>query len=56
MLFILLRFLPSIDRRMTVKDATEVVDLALEYSATTDSRVVGIDLSGSPFVSLLPDT
>ncbi|XP_071479126.1 N6-Methyl-AMP deaminase-like [Diadema antillarum] len=45
---IIVKFLPSIDRRMSVEAAGEVVKLALEYNQTTDSKVVGLDLSGDP--------
>lgn len=43
------RFLPSIDRRMSLEDAGEVVSLALEYHTSTD-KCVGLDLSGDPTV------
>ncbi|XP_063955650.1 adenosine deaminase-like protein [Lytechinus pictus] len=43
----IVKFLPSIDRRMCLEDAGEVVNLALEYHSSTD-KCVGLDLSGDP--------
>ncbi|XP_030832661.1 adenosine deaminase-like protein [Strongylocentrotus purpuratus] len=43
----IVKFLPSIDRRMSLEEAGEVVSLALEYQASTD-KCVGLDLSGDP--------
>lgn len=54
------RLLLSIDRRQSVSEAMETVELAVAYSKQTyhQARVVGIDLSGDPTVgdisSLVP--
>lgn len=45
---ITVRLLLSVDRRCTVSDATDTVNMAAEYMRRTDHIVVGIDLSGDP--------
>ena len=37
---------------MSLEDAGEVVNLALECHAATDNRCVGLDLSGDPMVGM----
>ena len=44
---VIVRLLLSIDRRMTAEEAEQVVSLAIEHR---ERGVVGIDLSGNPFV------
>ena len=51
---ITVRLLLSVDRRCTVSDATDTVNLAAEYMRRTDHIVVGIDLSGDPRVGENP--
>lgn len=41
----------SIDRRQSIKEAEETVDLAIEFQEQFNGLVVGIDLSGDPSVS-----
>ena len=36
----------SIDRRQSVSEAEDTVDLAIEYKDKCDGLVVGVDLSG----------
>ena len=45
------RFLLSIDRRQSIKEAENTIDLAIEYREKFKGLVVGIDLSGDPNVS-----
>ena len=45
------RFLLSIDRRQSVSEAEDTVELAIEYKDKYDGLVVGVDLSGDPKVS-----
>ena len=40
------RFLLSIDRRQSVSEAEDTVDLAIEYKNKYGGLVVGVDLSG----------
>ena len=51
------RLLLSIDRRQSVAEAMDTVQLAVEYSNRVSSkhhsRVVGIDLSGDPKVCIV---
>ena len=44
------RFLLSIDRRQSVSEAEDTVELAIEYKDKYDGLVVGVDLSGDPKV------
>jgi hypothetical protein len=50
-----IRLLLSIDRRKSIEDAKETVELAETYMKTPagdhKAKVVGIDLSGDPSVS-----
>ena len=50
------RLLLSIDRRQSIPEASDTVKLAQEYAQSSSvleqGRVVGIDLSGDPNVSL----
>ncbi|XP_046863499.1 adenosine deaminase-like protein [Xenia sp. Carnegie-2017] len=48
---IIVRFLVSIDRRKEVKEAEEIVDLAVKFKEQSDCIVIGVDLSGDPKVS-----
>ncbi|XP_077988430.1 N6-Methyl-AMP deaminase-like [Glandiceps talaboti] len=47
---IIIRLLLSIDRRVTVDVAMEIVQLADEFKASSNGIVVGVDLSGDPKV------
>ncbi|CAB4008894.1 adenosine deaminase isoform X1 [Paramuricea clavata] len=47
---IVVRFLLSIDRRQSVCEAEDTVELAIEYKDKYDGLVVGVDLSGDPKV------
>ena len=55
MLFILYfpfsRFILAIDRRQSVCDMKDTVELAFEYQTSTEGIVVGVDLSGDFMVS-----
>jgi hypothetical protein len=44
------RFLLSIDRRQSVSEAEDTVELAIEYKEKYNGLVVGVDLSGDPKV------
>ena len=48
---IIVRLLLSIDRRTSLNDAFNTVQMASDYMAQTSGVVVGIDLSGDPTVS-----
>ena len=45
---IIVRFLLSIDRRQSISEAEDTVDLAIEYKENYNGLVVGVDLSGDP--------
>ena len=47
---IIVRYLPSIDRKLGIENAYEVIKLAEEYMLS-DGNVVGIDFSGNPFIN-----
>ena len=52
---IIFRLLLSIDRRSSVEEAREAVELAEQYSKFDHHhvKVVGVDLSGDPSVSIM---
>nr|XP_002128674.1 adenosine deaminase-like protein [Ciona intestinalis] len=45
------KFLPSIDRGRSIKDAQENLKLAEEYSISCEDIVTGIDFSGNPYTT-----
>ncbi|XP_064609543.1 adenosine deaminase-like protein, partial [Liolophura sinensis] len=45
---IIVKYLPSIDRRHTIDNIADTISLADELSKTSCGRIVGMDLSGDP--------
>lgn len=45
---IAVRLILSIDRRQSLDEAEEIVDMAIEMSASNEAIVVGVELSGDP--------
>lgn len=49
---IVVKFILAIDRRNGVEVAKETLDLAEKYRNISSDTVVGLDLSGDPYVSI----
>ena len=45
------RYLPSIDRKFSLENAYEIVELAQEFQLSTDNLIAGVDFSGNPYIN-----